>query len=525
MKKYFYEDFDFNNLKFNITYHEICTMTYEKFYEWLEEFRKEILNMWDTYNRPPVVGKSESEIIQDFQRLRYFDISDTFIPDKESLGVLFNFSKLSSGINQFFPTMNKTKIREAGVKNSYSIYDYFTNPSLRDKFNITLRRIIKKDSMYNYSKSLFYDLSQRTLNQIPYHGESAKEWLITFKKNNFLTEKYGITITKNLKEVDTSGCVELSTQDIRELYQLKILTDEELINIDGIDGVVDGHVTKSGNIKKYTYLIRYYDKETKLFPGILQVFNIGLTQRAVNFPALIAKWIYEKYIPNDNDMTIVYDPSAGWGGRIIGAMSSRRKIHYVGTDPNSDNFIKELGVTRYEYVADFYNKKCIKTDNDFFSFDEEHVNTYDIFTDGSEHIHLNKNFEKYKGKIDLIFTSPPYFDRELYCDESTQSSVAYKTYEEWKFNFLEQTIKTCVEYLKPGGHILWNISDIRKGSNKYLPLKTDSEFYIKKYGCKIIGEYKLILSNMIGQKFYNSIKIGNQLYKYEPIIVAQKELI
>ena len=29
----------------------------------------------------------------------------------------------------------------------------------------------------------------------------------------------------------------------------------------------------------------------------------------------------------------IYDSSSGWGGRILGVMSSRKKFHYVGTGP------------------------------------------------------------------------------------------------------------------------------------------------------------------------------------------------
>ena len=40
-------------------------------------------------------------------------------------------------------------------------------------------------------------------------------------------------------------------------------------------------------------------------------------------------------------------------------MSSRKKIHYVGTDPNPDNFLDEEGISRYEYMAKFYNDNCV----------------------------------------------------------------------------------------------------------------------------------------------------------------------
>ena len=85
-----------------------------------------------------------------------------------------------------------------------------------------------------------------------------------------------------------------------------------------------------------------------------KAFRLGLGQPAVNFPPLTARWIYENYtkhIPKNETLNI-YDPSSGWGGRILGAMASHRKIHYVGTDPNTDNFIDKLGITRYlSYIS------------------------------------------------------------------------------------------------------------------------------------------------------------------------------
>lgn len=524
MAKYFYESFDLEQSKFNITYHEILQMNPSEFDAWLDALKAEILHMWDTQNRPPVRGKSEKDIIEDFMQLKYFNTDAFLKPDKDSLGLLINFVKLSSGVNQFFPTMNKTKIREANAANSYSIYDFFTLPELDRRYKVTLRRILKRDAMYSYSKSLYNDVLNRGHNDVPYHGEDAETWIRNFKANAMLNRTYGLWISDNKEEVDIRGCVQIEIEQIKRLYHDGVIGDVELSNIGSIDDVVPTHTTKNGKVKKITYLIRYYDKSKKIYPEIIQVFQVALTQRPVNFPSLFAKWIYEKYtshIPPD-ETAIVYDPSAGWGGRIIGAMSSRKKIHYVGTDPNKDNFISELGITRYEYVADFYNKNCIQTSNSFFDFGEE-PNTYHIFQDGSEEIHKNPDFQQYKGKIDLVFTSPPYFNREQYSQDITQSSIKYDEYNDWRDNFLDQTLKTAVEYTKKGGYILWNIANIRLSENNYLPLEQDSKDILEKYGCEIVGEYKMIMSNMIGQKINNCVKYNGQDYKFEPIIVARKK--
>ena len=104
-----------------------------------------------------------------------------------------------------------------------------------------------------------------------------------------------------------------------------------------------------------------YKRDTRIFPAALQVFRLGLGQPAVNFPPLTAKLLYEKYTKHVEGDLVIYDPSSGWGGRILGAMSSNRKIHYIGTDPNPDNYDP---INRYEYVGDFYQKHC---GNKFFA--------------------------------------------------------------------------------------------------------------------------------------------------------------
>ena len=90
------------------------------------------------------------------------------------------------------------------------------------------------------------------------------------------------------------------------------------------------------------YSIRIYKKGERVFPKGFAAFRIGYIQPAVNFPPMTAKYLYERYTEHikDQDKITIYDPSAGWGGRILGAMSCKddRNIHYIGTDPNPDNF-------------------------------------------------------------------------------------------------------------------------------------------------------------------------------------------
>ena len=91
----------------------------------------------------------------------------------------------------------------------------------------------------------------------------------------------------------------------------------------------------------------------KLFPNIIQIFRLGFGQVPVNFPPLTSRWICENYLDTDSD-NIVYDMCSGWGGRLLGSLSANRKIHYVGTDVNSNNFGCVLFYFFHKYISLYF---------------------------------------------------------------------------------------------------------------------------------------------------------------------------
>jgi hypothetical protein len=363
--------------------------------------------------------------------------------------------------------------------NNGSIYDWFTD-EYRDKFQKVMLRVIKRDGMYNYSKC------------IPIDSELPKNWFVVQQKR---------------------------TDDVSKYYSMK--SDE----VKKLDSKYITNITEYDD-DKYIYLVREFKLGQKLFPSAIQGFRLGLGQPAVNFPPLTARYLYEKYtehIEQDKPLNI-YDPSSGWGGRILGAMSSLKKIHYIGTDPNTDNFIDELGITRYEYVAEFFNNKALETN----SFWEEEKNTYHIFQEGSEHIGNHPDFQQYKGKLDMVFTSPPYFDREQYSNDEEQSYKAYPQYDDWRDNFLKPTLTNAFESLRNDRYLLWNIADIKIGTDKYHPLEQDSIDIVESLGGQYKGKLKMLMTRMIGldpssSGIKNSVKINGEYFKYEPIFIFYKK--
>ena len=541
--KYFYERSKFSEFKSNTTYHQLLEMTDDEFVSWARLLRKEVTKQWDERGTPPVIGKNEKGIIKNFKKLKsnpakYWK-KDTS-GDEESLGVIQNFNKDASVVNQFFPTMLKTKISSGkSADGGLSIYDHFSDPNMEDKFVRIMKRAVKRDSMYSWSRSIVDKKDENPF----WNGQGAIDFIKDVHDGKVFKGKYkdiGIWISKvNTRTLENYGTFNeeyighknlyLKAEQVQQLKDDGYLSDTQLSNIDRIESE---WTSEAGTTQNYAYQIRWYEKDQGIFPKILQVFRLSCGQPAVNFPALTAKWIYENYTKHiDTDEPLhIYDSSSGWGGRILGAMSSRKKIHYVGTDPNPDNFLDEEGISRYEYMAKFYNDNCVDNFSDklttFFDVTPQ-GNTYELFQDGSELISNNPKFQKYKGKLDISFTSPPYFNREQYSQDEKQSFKAYGEYEDWRDNFLKPTLTTIYEYLKNDRYILWNIADIKIGENTYYPLEQDSIDILNELGCDYKGKLKMLMTRMVGldpskSGIKNAVKHDGKVYKFEPIFVFYK---
>ena len=70
-------------------------------------------------------------------------------------------------------------------------------------------------------------------------------------------------------------------------------------------------------------------------------------------------------------------------------------------------------------------------------------------------------------RCDFAFTSPPYFRKEHYSEDDTQSWVRYKTGDAWRDGFLAPMMALQHAALKPGCRSLINIADVKIGSKTY----------------------------------------------------------
>ena len=139
---------------------------------------------------------------------------------------------------------------------------------------------------------------------------------------------------------------------------------------------------------------------------------------------------------------------------VSGQKTAKSQGIAISFNPNEGfpSFIFPTGGSASMFDPTFYY--VFKSGN--FSV-EPAVGFTSINQEGSEHIGNHPDFQQYKGKLDMVFTSPPYFDREQYSDDDAQSFKSYPLYHDWRDNFSRPTLENAYNSLKSDRYSLWNI--------------------------------------------------------------------
>lgn len=158
-----------------------------------------------------------------------------------------------------------------------------------------------------------------------------------------------------------------------------------------------------------------------------------------NFKPMHAKALCERYCPEGGT---VYDFSCGFGGRMLGALSSKNNYKYVGVEPGVETYnnLLKLG----EHIERVTKRR----------------ESYEIHNVGSE------DFIGVPESVDFAFSSPPYFNLEKYNDEPTQCYNKYPQLKDWFEGYVNPTIINTYNMLKPGGIYAVNIADFKSGGEQ-----------------------------------------------------------
>jgi tRNA1(Val) A37 N6-methylase TrmN6 len=154
-------------------------------------------------------------------------------------------------------------------------------------------------------------------------------------------------------------------------------------------------------------------------------------QRVSNFRPTAAALLYDRFCRG-----ATWDPCAGFGGRLLGAIASPEVRRYVACDPATQTV---AGLRRM--IADMAH-----------------------LTSTACEIHKTpaEEFTPPRREFDLVMTSPPYGRTEVYSDEPTQSCHRYPIAAAWTEGFLRPVIQRAAYSLVPRGRMLLNVANTRQ---------------------------------------------------------------
>lgn len=168
-----------------------------------------------------------------------------------------------------------------------------------------------------------------------------------------------------------------------------------------------------------------------------------------NFRPMNAQAVFERFTPAGG---VIWDYCSGFGGRLLGALTSKKDFTYIGTDPDTETVynLHSLGKSIEEVTG--------------------RSNSFELHCCGSETLEGEAN------SIDFAFSSPPYFDLEQYgidggdFNSEAQCWIKFPDLDDWMNGYVRGTIRNIHHMLKRRSYYAVNIADFTtsKGSVSYV---------------------------------------------------------
>jgi hypothetical protein len=220
----------------------------------------------------------------------------------------------------------------------------------------------------------------------------------------------------------------------------------------------------------------------------LELVNGGTIQ---NFKPMNARAVWEYICPTL--FGNVLDFSSGYGGRMLGAMTSRMRYNYTGIDPNTKTYqgLVALGELLTESgQGSGYAMHCVPSEE----------------------------FEPDAGYYQAAFSSPPYFNLETYSDEPTQCMNRCNNLDAWFELYVEPTLTMVHRALDDDAVYAVNIADYKNSKEKFEIVQTWTQLS-EKVGFKLEKTIKMMLNVRPG--------VGNNKqangFKHEGIYIFRKK--
>lgn len=219
-------------------------------------------------------------------------------------------------------------------------------------------------------------------------------------------------------------------------------------------------------------LAEIFASEPKLTPRVVRRKLYDHIAEAKQFRPSWVRGIVLQLFPRPAGLKFL-DISAGWGDRLIAAMSLG--MDYTGFDPNT-------------------------------ALIPGHQSLIAAFGQPERHTVQPLPFEEAElpaDTFDLCLTSPPFFDLEVYSEEATQSVQRYPELGPWLEGFLFPALRKAWAALKLGGYLALHLGDtyrfrICDAANHFIDEFLPGSMYAGVIG--LVGDHKRPTAVWIWQK-------------------------
>lgn len=349
----------------------------------------------------------------------------------------WNYSTLNNVINDY---------RKSTVKPDGKVFRLIEDISINEEI---LDKIKTKEDFYNYLNKENFNIKNHKIfnlkeNDILFtkskclkSNQSLKPKFKNKLIDNLLflwTNFYNPELSDNFVDIDKRKReFKLKGIFFKEFYEAKKIGNKNMNDFflggdsenDMLKKVIEYRLGLNKAAEFFSFNIK------NLYRGIevRTMFNVGI------FPIKQAKEIFEEFVRNDN--SVVYDPFTGWASRLMSMenLIKNKNCRYIGNDLNSN-----LSKGYNRIISDNFKGSEKKIDISFTSSTDERTELI--------------------GTVDYIFTSPPFYNDEIYFDDYE----LYKNIREWEEELLIPVFKNCFKYLKSGKYISIDIKELYKDS-------------------------------------------------------------
>jgi hypothetical protein len=354
--------------------------------------------------------------------------------------------------------------------------------------NFPLEEILGKTfALRNKLRNVKFHLSKESIPK-EYLTEELEPQLRPLLKN------IASQICKNPKSIlEDSYTKEERTVDWASLQAKKVLENGTILEIDTRSKpghkILDHHMKHFWDVKNFKGIsVRSLVQQETLEKALLANVSMHSTPYKSEIRKMLItmgglgnvtkyRTITSKAIVQFFNARTVLDPCIGWGGRMLGTLAASPDSMYIGCEPDPNTYSSLKQILDDDALPKEVRKRAI------------------VLQEPAE-IGLER-ISRMGGKFDLVLTSPPYFNLELYT-AGDQSTNQYTSWDDWVNHWLKPIVLKSLSMLKPEGVSCWSVKNFR--SDKAYPLADVTKKIHEDAGWKLVKTVVMKGSARMGGK-------------------------